>query len=72
MDNNKNNDNVELVIKSLIDTIHQCLIAAGGSEDIDELEAQVKSVGTKPSDFIKYQFTNLQNRINDETINGSS
>lgn len=39
-----------------IDTVAACLIAAGGSEDIDELEQQVKAAGTYPSDFVRQQF----------------
>lgn len=42
--------------RDLLDTIHNCLIAAGGSEDIDELEHQLNQSGTKPSDFIRKQF----------------
>jgi hypothetical protein len=46
--------------KDLIDTVHNCLIAAGGSEDIDELEKEVNLAGKKPSDFIRKQFQELQ------------
>jgi len=44
----------------LLDTIHACLVAAGGSEDIEELEKEVEAAGEKPSDFIKKKFADLQ------------
>lgn len=37
----------------LIDTVHACLLAAGGSEDIDELEKQSRAAGQNPSDFVR-------------------
>ena len=37
-----------------LDCVRAMLVAAGAPEDIDEMEAEVKSAGNKPSDYIKH------------------
>jgi hypothetical protein len=37
-----------------VETLHACLVAAGGSEDVDELELQMG--GMDPSEFVRSQF----------------
>ena len=49
--------------RDLIDTVSACLIAAGASEDLDEMERQVKAAGTKPSHFVQAQFQKLQDEV---------
>ena len=44
-------------IRDLLDTVHNCLIAAGGSTDIDKLEQQLFEAGAKPSEFVAYRIT---------------
>ena len=46
---------LEEKLRDYVDTVHACLIAAGGSEDIDELERQVNAAGPKPSFFVRKQ-----------------
>lgn len=43
-----------------VDTTVACLQAAGGSEDIDELERECMEAGPKPSCFIRQQFQMLR------------
>jgi hypothetical protein len=45
------------------DTVHACLIAAGGSENINELERQVCAAGTTPSDFVRQQLAAAERKI---------
>lgn len=42
------------------DTTLACLRAAGGSEDLDELERQCNEAGPKPSFFVRRQFEKLR------------
>lgn len=42
------------------DTVHAVLKAAGGSEDLDELERQCNEAGPKPSFFVRKQFEKLR------------
>lgn len=42
------------------DTTLACLRAAGGSEDLAELERQCNEAGPKPSFFVRKQFEELQ------------
>lgn len=42
------------------DTALACLRAAGGSEDLDELERQCNEAGPKPSFFVRKQFEKLR------------
>lgn len=43
-----------------IDTTIACLQAAGGSEDLDELERECVEAGPKPSCFVRQQFQMLR------------
>ena len=52
-------------VQDLLDTVQACLIAAGGSSNIDELEKQLKDVGTNPSHFIKKRFQDLEKENNE-------
>lgn len=45
---------------NLLDTIKACLVAAGGSENDDELEKQCYMAGTKLSKFVAAQFHGFQ------------
>ena len=49
-------------VANLLETIHNCMIAAGGSQDLDELERQMNAVGTHPSHFIEHQMKQLRDR----------
>ena len=51
-----------------IETVAACLVAAGVSEDIDELEQQVEAAGNHPSDFVRQQIERLQSCIT-EAVN---
>lgn len=39
----------------MVDTIHECLLAVGGSSDLSALEQQIQDAGWFPSDFIRRQ-----------------
>lgn len=43
----------------MVDTIQECLLAAGGSPDMEELEDQIMEAGWFPSDFIRRQMERL-------------
>lgn len=49
--------------RDLIDTVLACLRAAGGSEDLDELEQQLNAAGPRPSFFIAQQVGELHDFI---------
>lgn len=49
--------------RDLIDTVLACLQAAGGSEDLDELERQCNAAGPRPSFFIAQQIGELHDFI---------
>lgn len=50
-------------VRDLIDTVLACLRAAGGSDDLDELERQCKAAGKYPSDYVAQQIRELQDFI---------
>lgn len=43
----------------LVDTVLACLRAAGGSDDLDELEAQCNAAGPRPSFLIRENVARL-------------
>lgn len=57
-------DRLEAITRAHIqdhkDTTLACLRAAGGSEDLDELERQCNEAGPKPSFFVRQQFEELK------------
>lgn len=51
---------LERLEQDYVDSVDSCLIAAGASENIDEMEAQVNEAGTEPSHFIVQQINELR------------
>jgi cell division protein FtsB len=51
--------------QDLLDTVYNCLMAAGGPSDIDELQKEVNAAGPKPSHFVKAQFDKLNAQISE-------
>lgn len=49
-----------------VETVHACLVAAGGSEDVDELELQMG--GMDPSEFVRSQFEKAQEKTDKTPI----
>lgn len=50
-------------LKDWVETVHACLVAAGGSKDVDELERQMD--GMSPVEFVRSQFEKAQEKKND-------